>query len=195
MHLFSRTVLSAVLFSTVAGGALHAVHDISIISPFIPAQGGGAPVAAENTPLELRGIIGSNGDYLFGLYDPAKNKGEWVGLNEKGADFVVKSHDASAHTVTVEFQGRTLNLALKQAQISSVAAMPTPAPGAGGGNQTAVIKPTQADEARRLETIAAEVRRRRALRQSATTGTTPPPPPVQQNATRPAGQPAPATTQ
>jgi hypothetical protein len=94
-----------------------------------------------------------------------------VGLNEKGYDFVVKAQDtrADSDSVTVFTQGRTLHLSLRSAKVASAMAAAAPAPAAAPTpiTQTVVVNPTPADEARRLEAVAAEVQRRRQLREQA----------------------------
>lgn len=83
-----------------------------------------------------------------------------------------------------------MTLKLQSAKLANAGApgAPTvgPLPVAGaqpGGNNplvnTVVTNPTPADEARRLEAVAAEVRRRRALRQAAAQNQGQPPTPVE----------------
>lgn len=100
-----------------------------------------------------------------------------MGLAEVGGPYRVTAYDEGRETVTVEVGGRVLSLALEKAKIGSAplpanvpmvagatagaAAVAAPSPGVA----PVVLNPTPADEAKRLETIAAEVRRRRALRQ------------------------------
>lgn len=140
------------------------------VSPFLPPASANAPAAATtDAPLELRGIMADGDDYMFSVFDSAKKTSAWSRLNETGRGFVVKSFDAAHDTVTVENQGRTLTLALKAAKVASAPAVsfhpqqqqPTPVGG------PVVLNPTPADEQRRLEAVAAEVRRRRALREQA----------------------------
>lgn len=115
--------------------------------------------------------------YMFSIYDSTHKSSSWARLNENGHGFVVRSHDATRDSVTVDYQGRTLTLALRTAKVASApvnipqpAAAPTaPAPAQGpqpiGG--PVVLNPSPADEQRRLEAIAAEVNRRRMIRQQA----------------------------
>ena len=90
--------------------------NISLQSPFMPADGQTlvTPIT-ENAPIELRGIMAQGGNYLYGFFDPTKQKAIWVKANQPGYDFVVTGHDIAKQAVTVEYQGRTLNLALKPA--------------------------------------------------------------------------------
>jgi hypothetical protein len=124
------------------------------------------------------------------IYDTAKKSSAWVGLNEKGNDFVVKAADPAGESVTVEFQGRSLKLLLRTAKVASAGpagggGQPVPAPGAVANS--VMLNPSPADEQRRLDAVAQEVRRRRMEReravQSAQDGTPGPnaPPPAVPN--------------
>lgn len=156
----------AIVAGLVATEAAYAQNGISMNSPFLPPSGSGpvAPVT-ENSPLELRGIMDSANGYIFGLFDPVKRKAAWVKLNEDGQDFTVRAHDVANNSVTVEYQGRTMTLAMKVPKIETVAHLEVP-PMPNMAEQPQVQAPA-ADEERRLERVAAEVRRRRAQRQSA----------------------------
>jgi hypothetical protein len=136
-------------------------------SPFMPKQDStnAAPVATENASVEFRGLISTKDGVLFGLYDRTRNVGAWVGEKDKGSDFTVRSYDAAADMVTVDYQGQKYTLPLSTSRIAAAApsAVPVVARPAGGPPQQAVAKPA---DATRLESVAAEVRRRRALRQA-----------------------------
>lgn len=131
----------------------------------------------ENAPLELRGIVSTRQGYLFGLYDPTKRQSMWVRANEPGADFTVRSHDVANDSVTVDYQGRTMTLALKAAKVESMGPIPNPSqmtmnraqvqPTPPGAPPPA-MNPSAAQEAARLEQVAAEVRRRRMMRAQGT---------------------------
>lgn len=108
----------------------------------------------------------------FCIFDPARKVSAWVRLNEKDHDFVVKLYDANNETVTVDHGGRVLTLALRAVKVASSGQASSPAPLPSPGMPTAITQsvvanPTPADEQRRLEAVAAEVRRRRALREQA----------------------------
>lgn len=159
-------------------------------SPFMPE--GGAVVAAptENAPLELRGIVATKSGYMFGIFDPTKRQSFWVRPNEQGSDFVIRNHDVQNETVTVNYQGRSLTLAMKAAKVESMGPVPSPLVAnmqrpAGPNQPPVALNPTPADEARRLEGVAAEVRRRRMLRQAAAQGGAIPQPGVIQPSVQP----------
>lgn len=143
-------------------------------SPFLPPESQAAAPVAENTTIEFRGLLVMGGQQTFNFFEPAKRISTWVGLNESGSSVTVKSYDASADTVVVDFGGQTLTLSLQKVKISAapvppVAALPSVAATAPVEQPPVVLNPTPADEAKRLDAIAAEVRRRRLLRQQATT--------------------------
>jgi hypothetical protein len=143
--------------------------DLAQTSPFLPS--GAADAAAQagaGGPIELRGVMSTSQGSEYCIYDTAKKSSAWVALNEAGNAFMVKSADPAGDSVTVEYQGRTLRLVLKAAKVASAG----PVMGGVMGNpsavtQTVVLNPSPADEQRRLDAVAAEVRRRRQEREKA----------------------------
>jgi hypothetical protein len=122
--------------------------------------------AVPGGPIELRGIMATSEGVQFCIYDSAKKKDVWVGLNETGHDFVVKTADPSQDRASVEYQGRILRLDLHSAKVSSSgAAGQPPAPSAIATAQNLGTSP--ADEQKRLDAVAQEVRRRRLERERA----------------------------
>ena len=105
--------------------------------------------------------MGVPGGFAYCIYDTAKKTSTWVGINEPGNDFVVKAADPARESVTVDFQGRSLQLVLRTAKVSSSGAAPGP-PAASAVASSVVLNPSMADEQRRLDAVAQEVRRRRA---------------------------------
>jgi hypothetical protein len=180
--------------TTPAPAGTDALESLVKDSPFLPvASGGAAP--GQNGPLELRGVIMERGSYAFSLYDLNSKESYWVGLNETGFPFMVRSYDAISDTVTVEQQGRVLSLTLAAARTMAanpvMASQPTPgAPGPSGGPQPtgasgtgptqfavgAVPSSVTPDEAQRLQRIADEIRRRRAVGKALPTPAAPPAP-------------------
>jgi hypothetical protein len=140
-------------------------------SPFLPnpAAGGAAGAAAENEPLELHGIMPTADGLRFCIFDAAKKTSRWVGLNDAagGAPYVVKSADPDRDTVTVLNGGRLMTLSLRKPKVQSFAAGNPAILGALPPGVSTVLNPTPADEQRRLQAIAAEVRRRRLAREAA----------------------------
>lgn len=171
----------AVAFA-VCGGAAPVAAQIAAKSPFMAPQAAANNAPTAGAPLEFRALIETAEGVQFRLYDPAKKTGTWVKLNERNSELEVlaKQHDEGHKTLTIEHQGRTLTLAMREAKVVSSgsaaqAMMPPPPPMpmpasnvAPAVTQAVVLNPTPADEQRRLEAVAAEVARRRALREQAT---------------------------
>ncbi|MBL9200918.1 MAG: hypothetical protein JNL39_10455 [Opitutaceae bacterium] len=130
----------------------------------------------------------------FRVHDPSTKRSVWVGLNERNAelDVLVKQHGRDDDTLTIEHRGTIHTLPIRKAKVVSGGPVPTglpppmPAPAnvAPAVTQSVVVNPSPADEATRLQAVAAEVARRRALREQAQTTVNQaqspsPPPPMQ----------------
>jgi hypothetical protein len=118
--------------------------------------------------------MASGDGYMFSIYNSANKMSAWSRVDETGHPFVVRSHDEARDSVTVDYQGRTLTLALRTAKVASAPVnQPQPAQSVAGPASPqpiggpVVLNPSPADEQRRLEAIAAEVNRRRMIRQQA----------------------------
>lgn len=106
------------------------------------------------------------GETFFSLYEVATHQSLWVGMNEPGNPFTVRTFDREQNMATVEYQGRSLALPIKQAK---TAVLPASGPVVAGPRSMpypANVAPATppADEAAKLAAVAEEVRRRRALR-------------------------------
>jgi hypothetical protein len=170
--LLHRLLCASVLLAAIAARA-----QLVTVSPFLPLQGsrgGAAPTA--DAPLEFRGVAELPDGPAFRVVDPARKMGAWVRLNELDSDLgvVVKQHDPDQDTVTVEHQGRTFTLALRQSKIVSTgAAKPnaaigspsTPVPTTAATTRPA---PTATLQQTQIDAVAAAVAQRRALRDQAT---------------------------
>ncbi len=168
------SVRHACLFTCLSlalGLAVCAADGPAAVSPFLPpASTNNGAAATPDSPLELRGIMADGGDYMFSVFDSGKKSSVWARLNEPGREFVIKTHDPARDMITVDHHGRMLTLTLKAAKITAAPALgprPNVATPVGG---PIVLNPTPADEQRRLEAVATEVRRRRALREQAAQG-------------------------
>jgi hypothetical protein len=155
------------------GAALAAVRpvllraDLAGVSPFLPPNAAAAAgQSGPSGPVELRGIMGTGSGFAYCIYDTAKKTSTWAGLNEKGNDFVVKSADPARESVTVDYQGQTLKLVLHTAKVASSGLAPMIQPATAVASSV-VVNPSMADEQRRLDAVAQEVRRRRAERMRA----------------------------
>jgi hypothetical protein len=164
----------AVVSACVAAGWTGVLRaDLAQSSPFLPANSAAAGAQSGPAgPIELRGIMSTPQGAAYCIYDTAKKTSAWVGMNEGGNDFVVKSADPASDSVMVDYQGRSLRLVLRTAKVASAGAGgPSVAPAAPAGVPPAVVlNPTPADEQRRLEAVAQEVRRRRMERERAAQG-------------------------
>jgi len=155
-------------------GATPVFAELAARSPFLPPQGSGPSAATEGAPLEYRGMMTTGEGMLFRIFDPGRKMGWWVKIDQNQPDlgFTAKKYDREGDTITVEHQGRSLTLAPRVAKIvsagSAQAPMPVGMPMPSAVTQSVTLNPTSADEAKRLDAVAAEVSRRRALRDQAT---------------------------
>jgi hypothetical protein len=175
----SSAVLSASAAFLLAAGSLRA--DLAPASPFLPANAAATGMTSGPAgPIELRGLMSTPSGIAYCIYDTAKKKDVWVGLNETGYDFVVKSADAASDSVSVQYQGRSLKLTLRSAKVASAGAagIALATPPQGG---PVALNPSPADEQKRLDAVAQEVRRRKQEREKAVldaqNGVTTPPAP------------------
>jgi len=160
----------------------------------MPSGAAAGAAVTEGAPIELRGVMETHAGMSFCIFDPARKVSAWVKLNEKDHDFVVKTYDANNETVTVDHGGRALTLALRAVKVASSGQASAPASLPSPGmpmvpnalTQSVVANPTPADEQRRLEAVAAEVRRRRALREQASLQAASAPPVVEAPPAQPA---------
>lgn len=174
----SSLIAAALALALPAG----AVAQLASKSPFLPAQSAAPAGPTAGAPLQFAGYMSTSEGALYRIHDPAKKTGAWVKLNEHNRDFdvTIKQYDSEQKQIVIEHQGKTLTLAERESKVVSsghaAQAMPPPplAQPAAPSNvpaavtQAVVLNPTPADEAKRLEAVAAEVQRRRALREAAT---------------------------
>lgn len=162
-------------------------------SPFSPPGRELVPGTTEEAtgPLEFRGLVVDEEGTAFSIFDSTSSKGSWIRADDPNGPVRVKSFDKVNSVLEVEQNGKPVKLALKRAQIQagpSLASMipAAPAVAAAAGGKPAEVKRDPAADARRLEAVAAEVRRRRAMRNAAQ-------PPAAAQPAAPAPAPAPAT--
>jgi hypothetical protein len=165
--------LLLILAGTAAG--LRGESAVAISSPFLP-PGAAAPAATPNGgPIEYHGyMVTPDGGERFSIYSTSKKTATWVGLNDAGGPYLVRSHRLIGNTtdqITVDYQGSSLVLALKEAKTISVATpkLPTPVPFVSGATSAAAPavagNPPNLPAGASLDEWAAEVQRRRQLRQ------------------------------
>ncbi|HEY3757808.1 MAG TPA: hypothetical protein VGL42_16760 [Opitutaceae bacterium] len=155
----SHFILGLIVAAGVSAAAARAQADRS---PFLPPSAPEANAGQMSGPngIELRGIMSTTDGVKYNIYNPAKKGSVWLGVNEPGDGFVIKSGDLDRDSVTVEANGQRFTLSMKQVKTNA---------GAFGGLPPGgvVLRPTPADEAARLQAVADEVRRRRLLREQA----------------------------
>lgn len=158
--------------------AAFAQAKINTDSPFAPRGGAAMPSgpAAENTPIEFRGVMTTATGLRFAIYEPARQKGDWVALNEAGHDYVVRSYDGPQSSVKLDYQGRVQTLTLKEAKFdgsapvaSAVPQISAPSPMRPPGGPQVAQAGAPADP-KAMEAVATEIRRRRTARAQATQG-------------------------
>jgi hypothetical protein len=162
----TRAVVSA-LAALGLSAALRA--DLAPASPFLPANSpAAAGAAAPAGPIELRGLMPTPDGYAYCIYDTAKKKSVWVGLNETGHDFVVRAPAAGSDSVKVDHQGRSITLTLREPKVTSAGiANAEPAPPVGRPGNPGLPNVNPGEEQKRLDAVAQEVRRRRQEREKA----------------------------
>lgn len=176
---FSSLLLSVVALLSTAGFVRAVPESLLRNSPFLPA-GNAAPVAAQGGRLELRGIFAFEGTTRFAVFDTASNRSVWLAVGESEAGLRVVAYDPSGEAVTVEYEGQSQRLTMKEAQIVNVAVSLAAPSGVvpPGGSPAAVTPSAPANEQEiqeRRARIIEELRRRRALRQAGQQGPGGPP--------------------
>lgn len=165
-------------------------------SPFSPPKSAVAESGTQDQPgtLEFRGMVVDAAGTSYSVFDVTASRGYWLKEGGDGA-IRVKSYSAQDNQLEVEQNGKPVKLQLKRATIQAGAPMvaaPAPRPPSqpgmpqpGGG--PGVGRPTgePGADARRLEAVAAEVRRRRALRNAAANPAAAPQPAAGQPAAAP----------
>ncbi|HEY4299346.1 MAG TPA: hypothetical protein VGM73_00645 [Candidatus Didemnitutus sp.] len=142
-------------------------------SPFAPIGPGAA--SGGDKSVEFRGMFTDDKrNTYFSILDVGTQKSAWVGMNETGHPFVVRSYNAANDTLTVELGGHNVNLSLKHAAVQLAAAtvrpaMPAPTPGEGGPPRGGrwmqnVMGSDGRPDPKRMEAFIEEMRRRRAQR-------------------------------
>jgi hypothetical protein len=120
-------------------------------------------------PLEFRGFVYEDTGPIFSVYEAATHRSFWLHENENAGQFTVRHFDKVAATISVEYRGQLLDLALKKATVAlQSATYPAagPVPAMTAGQAVVPIDPLNTPEGQReLEQTREEIRRRRAMRQ------------------------------
>lgn len=161
-----RSFVLAVIAAALAWPG-QAVAGLNTDSPFLPPSSAQSVGPGANATLEFRGIFEMDGVDYFNIADLTTKKSAWVRLNQPGAPFIVKAHEVTANgdMISVEQGGGLIRLAMIRPKIGNAPLVTMPQMGPRGPVFPVILNPTAADEARRMEAFAAEVRRRRLLRQ------------------------------
>jgi hypothetical protein len=161
-----------------AGWPAAAKADLAATSPFLPSGASAlGATGAPSGPIELRGIMATADGAMYCIYDTATKKSTWVGMNEGGHTFTVKQAETNSDKVSVDYQGRVFQLEMHAAKVASSG---NSSAGTNLATPQAAAAPTPAEEQRRLDAVAQEVRRRRlererALQPGQEQGSAPPP--------------------
>src|SRR5688572_14369079 len=86
-------------------------------SPFLPATGVTVAGPVSNSQFEFRSVVVENGTLYFSVYDSGRQRSEWVSLDQGGGPFVARRYDAERDTLTIERDGRTETLPLKESRV------------------------------------------------------------------------------
>jgi hypothetical protein len=149
-------------------------------SPFGSAKSGAAMGNNGNDPFEFRSALEEGNSKFFSIYDTNTHRSVWVELNDPVNGFTVKSYDTAKESITIDYQGKALTLAIKRAPAATQVFQPpqplAPQPGPNGmvqqpvpGQQPGQVVPAgpSAVDQQRIQQIQEEIRRRRALRSQA----------------------------
>lgn len=147
----------------------------SVRSPFMPAPVEVAEEVVEvveDAEFQFCGVFGDGDNKRFLIYNVTTNRSSWLRLDQEGpGEVFVDGFDHEQSTVDIRQGDRALTLGLQAATISGVRAGGAAPVRLQNNSQdlvaTVKVNPTPTDERRRLEAVAAEVRRRRAARQEA----------------------------
>lgn len=77
----------------------------------------GTAFAAEPAPLQLRGVLNTPGETLFGLSTQTGDANAWVSVGKTFAGFKLKSYDEAKSLLVLERDGKTYELALAAARL------------------------------------------------------------------------------
>lgn len=168
-------------------------------SPFGTGRSPGAATGVHSgEPFEFRAVVAEGDNKFFSIYDTATKRSNWVEVNDPVNGFSVKGYDAGKETITVDYQGKTMTLAIKRAP-AVAQAMQQPMPVSNGMPQPGVNPSAQpmpgpsAVDQQRIQQIQEEIRRRRALRNQSVLPGHGPQPQVQPGSFGPVPQPVPGS--
>ena len=129
---FFRPGLALVVFAGVAAQAQTALPKDS---PFMPAPGTAAAVAAANETIELTGFSGTGQTTIVCVIDMQVKRSYWIPVGSTVEGIKVLSFDATRDQATVTVAGQQKTLRLRKATVAAAGtaasfAAPAPAPAA-----------------------------------------------------------------
>jgi hypothetical protein len=92
----------------------------SLILAFLVA---GTAFAAEPAPFQLKGVLNTGREKLFGLSTLAGDNSAWVPLGKGFQGYTLKSYDDAKSILVFEHEGKTFELALATAKIATADAV------------------------------------------------------------------------
>ena len=120
--------------SGLVAGSLDALKEDT---PFLPRdQSAAAAAAGAGSDIEFRGMMSTKDGTLFGLYDKNSKEAFWLREGASAGNFSISTFDAENESLTIEANGKKINVALASAVIA-VARPTATQPGARQGGRGA----------------------------------------------------------
>jgi hypothetical protein len=79
----------------------------------------GAVFAADVAPFQLKGVLNTGSEKLFGLSTQTGDRNAWVSLGKQFEGYTLKSYDDAKSLLKFEHDGKTYELALSSAKIAT----------------------------------------------------------------------------
>jgi len=79
----------------------------------------GTAFAAETAPLQLKGVLNTGSEKLFGLSTETGDANAWVSVGKSFSGFTLKSYDEAKGLLTLTRDGKTYELSLASSKISA----------------------------------------------------------------------------
>lgn len=108
----------------------------------------GTAFAAEPAPLQLKGVLNTGSDKLFGLSTQTGDKNDWVSLGKNFSGFTLKSYDEAKSLLLLERDGKSYELRLSTAKIGVAEA--------SKGTQATIADATRVVDQSRFEELIAK---------------------------------------
>ncbi len=124
--IFASSIFWLMTLPSVAGanGTTDMLHSLLSNSPFGRPETSSPASPAQEQPIEFRGLLMENGTRLFSLFQISSRRSLWVKLNDPMSGLTVTAYDEEHTSVTVDYQGRSLTLALKRSRAQAQVTLP-----------------------------------------------------------------------